>query len=113
MSSRILLKNIIFSLIFFSTVSCSGNLLDNFYKVPVAQGNIITPEMISKLEIGLTEIQVKYIMGSPSVSDAFNSNRWDYIGSYRIGSQLETQNHYTLYFEKGKLVEWKNNISEK
>ena len=112
MSSRILLKNILFTLIFFLMVNCSGNFLDNFYKVPVAQGNIITPEMIGKLEKGLTEIQVKYIMGSPSISDVFNPNRWDYIGSFRIGSEKITSNHYTLFFEKGKLSKWQNNLSQ-
>ena len=112
MSSRILLKNILFTLIFFLLVNCSGNFLDNFYKVPVAQGNIVTPEMIDKLEQGLTEIQVKYIMGSPSISDAFNPNRWDYIGSFTVGSEKFTSNHYTLFFVNGKLTKWQNNLSK-
>ena len=41
--------------------------------------------MLAKLEPGLTKAQVQYIMGTPSVKDPFNMNRWDYIGFEIIG----------------------------
>ena len=82
--------------------SCAGN----FYQVPVAQGNIVSKSMLSKMEEGLTKAQVRYIMGTPSVKDPFNSSKWDYIGYEIIGNELLREVHYSLYFQDEKLTEW-------
>tara|TARA_B100000035_G_scaffold305662_1_gene306759 strand:+ start:748 stop:1014 length:267 start_codon:yes stop_codon:yes gene_type:complete len=62
--------------------------------------------MLSKLEKGLTKVQVQYIMGTPSVKDPFDSSRWDYIGYEIIGNELLREVHYSLYFQDEKLNEW-------
>ena len=62
--------------------------------------------MLSKLEKGLTRVQVQYIMGTPSVKDPFDSSRWDYIGYEIIGNELLREVHYSLYFQDEKLNEW-------
>ena len=106
MHNRILLKTILISLFIFALNSCSNNFFDNFYKVSVPQGSIVTEKMIEKLEVGLTEAQVKYIMGSPTLNDGLNPDIWVYIGTLRIGSSYEYNNHFTLYFQDGKLTKW-------
>ena len=103
---RILLKTILISLFIFFLNGCSFNFFDNFYKVPVPQGSIITEKMIEKLEVGLTEAQVKYIMGSPTLNDGLNPDVWVYIGTLRVGSSYDYNNHFTLYFQDGKLTKW-------
>ena len=87
--------------------SCASN----FYQVPVAQGNIISASMLAKLEPGLTKAQVRYIMGTPSIKDPFNMNRWDYIGFEIIGNNKESNVHHTLVFEENKLVSWNIKIA--
>ena len=87
--------------------SCASN----FYQVPVAQGNIISASMLAKLEPGLTKAQVRYIMGTPSVKDPFNMNRWDYIGFEIIGDNKTSNVHHTLIFEANKLVRWNKKIA--
>ncbi len=90
----------------FFIISCAND----FYQVPVSQGNIISLDMISKLETGLTKAQVQYIMGTPSIKDPFNSSKWDYIGFEIIGDEVFREVHHSLYFEKNKLVEWKKEV---
>ena len=62
--------------------------------------------MLSKLEKGLTKVQVQYIMGTPSVKDPFDSSRWDYIGYEIIGNDLLREVHYSLLFQDEKLNKW-------
>ena len=66
--------------------------------------------MLTKLEKGLTKAQVRYIMGTPSIKDPFNSKRWDYIGFEIIGDQIYREVHHSLYFEDSKLVNWVKKI---
>ena len=91
----------------FFIISCAND----FYQVPVSQGNIISLDMISKLETGLTKAQVQYIMGTPSIKDPFNLNRWDYIGFEIIGENKRSNVHHTLIFEENKLVTWNRKIA--
>ena len=88
------------------TIFFLNSCASNFYQVPIAQGNIISLEMLSKLEKGLTKVQVQYIMGTPSVQDPFNSSKWDYIGYEIIGNELLREVHYSLYFQEDKLSKW-------
>ena len=88
------------------TIFFLNSCASNFYQVPIAQGNIISLEMLSKLEKGLTKAQVQYIMGTPSVKDPFNSSKWDYIGYEIIGNELLREVHYSLYFQEDKLSKW-------
>ena len=46
--------------------SCS---LPRVYEVVVSQGNLIDEDMMEKLEVGMTESQVKYVLGSPLITD--------------------------------------------
>ena len=92
------------------TIFLLNSCASNFYQVPIAQGNIISMEMLSKLEKGLTKVQVQYIMGTPSVKDPFNSSKWDYIGYEIIGNELLREVHYSLYFQENKLSKWNKEI---
>ena len=88
------------------TIFFLNSCASNFYQVPIAQGNIISLEMLSKLEKGLTKVQVQYIMGTPSVKDPFDSSKWDYIGYEIVGNELLREVHYSLLFQDEKLNKW-------
>jgi outer membrane protein assembly factor BamE len=49
------------------------------YKIDIQQGNVITHEMLEKIKPGMTRAQVRFVLGSPVISDAFHGNRWDYV----------------------------------
>jgi outer membrane protein assembly factor BamE len=62
---------------------------DNFlgvitpYRLEVVQGNVITREQAERVRTGMTRAQVRDLMGSPLLADAFHGDRWDYVFSIR------------------------------
>lgn len=81
------------------------------YVIDVKQGNVVTQEMVEKLKYGMSRSQVRFVLGSPLVVDAFRNNRWDYIYSNRKGGRLVKQERLTVLFEDEKLVEIDNHMS--
>jgi outer membrane protein assembly factor BamE len=74
------------------------------YKMDIRQGNLITSEMRAKLQLGMSKQQVRYVMGTPLLADAFHENRWDYAYSLaQRGKPVEQQN-MTLYFDHDNLI---------
>jgi outer membrane protein assembly factor BamE len=75
------------------------------YKVEVQQGNVITQEMIDKLKPGMTPSQVRFVMGTPLVTDPFHQNRWDYYYYLRRTNETagETQ-RVTVIFKNDLLI---------
>ncbi|MDP1848283.1 MAG: outer membrane protein assembly factor BamE, partial [Solirubrobacteraceae bacterium] len=61
-------------------------------------------EMREKLKLGMSKQQVRYVMGTPMVSDAFHGNRWDYIYRLEQRGELVEKQRLTLYFEGDNLV---------
>ncbi len=47
----------------------------------ITQGKTIDSESISQLKEGMTQDQVRLILGSPSLIDTFDSNQWTYYFS--------------------------------
>lgn len=96
------------ALILMSALSaCSGLPVPQFpgvYKIAIAQGNIITQEMIDQLEPGMTRRQVVFVMGTPLVRDPYNQNRWDYVFNYQPGGGVRGQERVTLFFDNDQLV---------
>lgn len=75
------------------------------YKVEVQQGNVITQEMIGKLKPGMTRSQVRFVLGTPLVTDTFHPDRWDYYYYLRRSNEAagETQ-RLTVIFKNDTLV---------
>jgi outer membrane protein assembly factor BamE len=55
------------------------------YKTDTQQGNLVTQEMLDKLKPGMTRAQVRYVLGTPLVSDMFHPDRWDYYYYFKKG----------------------------
>ena len=72
-----------------------GCSMPKIFQVVVNQGNLVDEKMLEKLEIGMTESQVKYVLGTPLITDTFNANRWDYYTSVSQGRKIYTCLLYT------------------
>ena len=57
----------------------------NEYKIDVQQGNVLTQEMVNQLKPGQTRDQVRFVLGSPIITDIFHQQRWDYVYRYQNG----------------------------
>ncbi|WP_231758265.1 outer membrane protein assembly factor BamE [Microbulbifer elongatus] len=84
---------------------CSLFKFPGVHRIQVQQGNIITQEMVDKLQPGMTRRQVRFVLGTPLVEDTFNPNRWDYINRVRSPKGEETQQRFTVYFNGDQLIE--------
>ncbi len=73
------------------------------YKFDVKQGNVITSEKVAQIEIGMTEDQVHYILGTAMLQDVFHGNRWDYIYFNKPGYGEITRRHFAVYFSDGRV----------
>ena len=74
------------------------------YRIDVRQGNFVTQDMVAQLKPGLSRDQVRFILGSPLVTDMFHADRWDYIYRQTPGKGRERKSHFTLYFRDEILV---------
>lgn len=70
------------------------------YKLNVQQGNIVTQDMLEKLEPGMSKRQVAYVMGSPVLQDTFTEDRWDYIYRSERREDQVKQYHIAIHFDK-------------
>jgi outer membrane protein assembly factor BamE len=74
------------------------------YRLQVDQGNIITQEKVNQLKPGMTREQVKFVMGSPLLTDTFHSDRWDYIYSLRDADGNISKQRLSVIFADDKLA---------
>lgn len=78
------------------------------YRQPIFQGSLLDKAAVDQLQEGMDKHQVMTLLGSPSVSDPFHHNRWDYVASQRIGRRgAPVVKNMTLYFDAGgTLSKW-------
>ena len=75
------------------------------YKVEVQQGNVVTQEMIDKLRPGMTPSQVRFVMGTPLITDPFHPNRWDYYYYLRRSNETSGESQrVTVVFKNDLLI---------
>lgn len=106
-------QNLTRILILIFSIFIFGCSMPKLFQVVINQGNLVDSEMLETLEIGMTESQVKYIMGTPLISDTFEPNRWDYFTSVSQGNNSFIKNKVTLFFKEGKLIKWEGDIPDK
>ena len=74
------------------------------YRIDVRQGNMVTQEMVSQLKPGQTKDQVRFVLGTPLLTDIFHADRWDYVYRLQTGNGEVQQRNFVVFFENGKLV---------
>ena len=73
------------------------------YKLDVQQGNVVTSKMLLQLRPGMTQSQVRFIMGTPLIQDSFHGKRWDYVYLMRENGKITEQRRVILDFENDLL----------
>ena len=79
------------------------------YKMNIQQGNYLVADSVSQLKEGMTRSQVRFLLGTPMVPDAFDDDRWDYY--YFFSSQKfkePLKRRLTVYFEDDKVQRFEN-----
>jgi len=76
------------------------------FRYDVAQGNYLEQKSIDKLQVGMTKEQVKFILGSPVVVDAFNDDTWSYVYKLKSGrkKEFDQKRQFIINFSDDKLI---------
>lgn len=80
------------------------------YKLDIQQGNVVTPKMMLQLRPGMNKTQVRFIMGTPLLTDTFHADRWDYFYQMLKDGEVHERRRIILVFEDDKLVSVRGDV---
>jgi outer membrane protein assembly factor BamE len=77
------------------------------YTPDIQQGNLVTQENVAQLKVGMSHDQVRFILGTPLVTDIFHANRWDYVYTNQPARtrSIKTERRLTLFFDRDGRLE--------
>lgn len=79
------------------------------YRVAVQQGNFLDPRQVSQLQDGMTRSQVRFLLGTPMLPDAFDNDRWDYVYYLKLGrGGITEQRRLTVFFADDRVARIEN-----
>ena len=74
------------------------------YRMEIQQGNYVSKENVAQLKPGMTKEQVRFVLGTPLVTDIFHANRWDYVYYREPAGGKREEGRLVVYFDDGKLA---------
>lgn len=105
-----MLRRFAITSLFLTLTACSSFEFPGAYKLPIDQGNIITGEMVSQLDVGMSRSQVEYILGSPLIRDTFSPNRWDYLFTLDDRENKVERHQLTVFFENDRVSHYETDV---
>jgi outer membrane protein assembly factor BamE len=74
------------------------------YRPNIQQGNLLDVEVVDQVTVGMTRSQVRYLLGTPMISDPFSPDRWDYVYTLKRGRQRGIDRaHFVVQFDGDKV----------
>ena len=96
-------------LVAFATLAAGFGLQGCVYRMTIQQGNFLEDRAVTQLQVGMTRSQVRYLLGTPMVPDAFDRDRWDYLYFLKVGRlQKPFERHLIVYFQDDKVSKFDN-----
>lgn len=78
------------------------------YRMPIQQGNYLDGHTVRELKVGMTRVQVRYLLGTPMIKSAFDTDRWDYVYYFKRGYvHRPIESRVTVFFHDGKVSRFK------
>jgi outer membrane protein assembly factor BamE len=75
------------------------------YRPDIQQGNLLTLSDVEQVTVGMSRSQVRYLLGTPMVSDPFAPQRWDYVYRRTTGRDRQVDKaHFIVRFEDDKVT---------
>lgn len=75
------------------------------HKMNIQQGNILEQESVNKLHKGMSQEEVRALLGTPVLINTFRDNRVDYVYTNKPGYGKGTEKNITLVFQGDRLKE--------
>ena len=79
-------------------------------KPDIQQGNFVSQEMVQQLKPGMTREQVRFLLGTPLLTDIFHADRWDYVYWRETSAGKRESRKLALFFSDGKLARMEGDI---
>jgi len=77
------------------------------YRITVVQGNFVSQEAASQMQVGMSRDQVRQLLGTPLLTDMFHADRWDYVFYFKRGStSVVQQRDFVVNFASDRVVSW-------
>jgi outer membrane protein assembly factor BamE len=81
------------------------------YRMDIQQGNYVSQEMVAQLKPGMTKDQVRFVLGTPLVTDIFHADRWDYVYYREMPDGKRKQHAISVHFEDGRFVRLSGDVA--
>lgn len=81
------------------------------YRIDIQQGNFISREMVAQLKDSMqrkeaiTPEQVRFVLGTPLLTDIFHADRWDYLFRLKKSTGEVISSRVTVFFKDNRLAE--------
>jgi outer membrane protein assembly factor BamE len=83
------------------------------YRVNIQQGNFLEAKAVNQVTLGMTRSQVRFLLGTPMIADAFHPDRWDYLYYYKDGKTQKVQRRlFVVYFTDEKVARTERPMGE-
>jgi len=89
-----------------SSIALSGcGYLSSFvYKADIPQGNFVEAKQVKKLRVGMSKEQVRFVIGTPMITNSFSEDNWYYIYRLKRGNGDLITKRLVAHFDGDKLV---------
>ncbi|HEY8521701.1 MAG TPA: outer membrane protein assembly factor BamE [Gammaproteobacteria bacterium] len=82
------------------------------YRIDIQQGNLLDDEAIDQVQVGMTRSQVQFLLGTPTIADAFHRERWDYPYYLKRGRSKEVVRRWVIvYFENDRVARVERDVT--
>src|SRR5215813_3286721 len=82
------------------------------HRMEIQQGNYLSQETVAKLQLGMTKDQVRFVLGTPLLTDIFHEDRWDYVyRRQRANSRTFEERKLAVFFKDGKLMQVQGDLA--
>lgn len=83
MPGRMALATVVFLLVACTSNDTRRSGLFEAHRYDLPQGNYVTQSMLDRVQVGMSQLQVRQALGSPLLTDVFVPGRWNYVFSFR------------------------------
>ncbi|EHQ52409.1 outer membrane lipoprotein [Ectothiorhodospira sp. PHS-1] len=93
---------ILYSILIGGLLQGCGSGLLSVHRPDVQQGNAIEESRLEQVQIGMTQRQVRFLLGEPVLKDPFQGDRrWDYVYYLKPGDGPAVHRRVIILFDGG------------
>jgi outer membrane protein assembly factor BamE len=93
------MKHVLFFLLCLGLLTACQHDVPFAYKMDIQQGNILKPEKIKQVKVGMSQSEVDALLGAPISRDTFKQTRWNYVYYLKKNHEPVVERQVVIYFD--------------